>query len=186
MLRDLHAGAQIQILNRKENTVTQAEVLQVTPPAPQFNVQVTPNGVMPPRQVMSMRVRWNGREAVFSNLFADVVSSESSDGNGIVVCQDEAALLNELKSSKANVDYLIANHDSFVKQSEWYDAQITMRDPVRNAEAQGARQVEAIRKEFGGIIGEQNAKIDGLTEALGNLTSLLQQSLAGGNKKGKE
>ena len=80
MLRDLHAGAQIQILNRKENTVTQAEVLQVTPPAPQFNVQVTPNGVMPPRQVMSMRVRWNGREAVFSNLFADVVSSESNDG----------------------------------------------------------------------------------------------------------
>jgi hypothetical protein len=42
---------------------------------------------------------------------------------------------------------------------------------------QNAKQVEAIKKEFGGIIAEQNAKID-------KLTSLLQQALA--PKKGKE
>jgi uncharacterized coiled-coil protein SlyX len=179
MLRDLHAGATIHILNRKENTITQAEVLQVTPPAPQFNLQVTPQGVMPPRQVLSMRIKWNGREVVLNNLYADLSAAESQDGNGIVVCQDEAALLNELKSSKANVDYLIANADNFKRQSEWYDEQITKRDPVRNAEMQSAKQVEAIKNEFSGILAEQNSKIE-------QLTALLQQALNGGNNKRKD
>lgn len=176
MLRELNAGATIQILNRKENSITQAEVLQVTTPTPQFNLQVTPQGVMPPRQVMSMRVRWQGREVVFNNIYADLTAAENQD-NGIVVCQDENALLNELKSTKANYDYLISHQDEFKRGSEWCDEQITMRDPVRNAEMQKEKQVEAIKKEFGGIIAEQNAKID-------QLTSLLQQALA--PKKGKE
>lgn len=176
MLRELNAGATIQILNRKENSITQAEVLQVTPPTPQFNLQVTPQGMMPPRQVMSMRVRWQGREVVFNNIYADLTAAENQD-NGIVVCQNEEALLNELKSTKANYDYLISHQEEFKKGSEWCDEQITMRDPVRNAEMQNAKQVEAIKKEFGGIIAEQNAKID-------QLTSLLQQALA--PKKGKE
>lgn len=176
MLRELNAGATIQILNRKDNTITQAEVLQVTPPTPQFNLQVTPQGMMPPRQVVSMRVRWQGREVVFNNIYADLTAAENPD-NGIVVCQDENALLNELKSTKANYDYLISHQDEFKKGSEWCDEQIMMRDPVRNAEMQNAKQVEAIKKEFGGIIAEQNAKID-------QLTSLLQQALA--PKKGKE
>ncbi len=176
MLRELNAGATVQILNRKENSITQAEVLQVTPPQPQFNVQLTPQGVMPPRHVMSMRVRWNGREVVFNNLYADLSSAECQD-SGIVVCQNEEALLNELKSTKANYDYLVSHKDEFKRGSEWCDEQITMRDPVRNAEIQNAKQVEAIKKEFCGIIAEQNAKID-------QLTSLLQQALA--PKKGKE
>lgn len=177
MLRDLHAGATVHILNRKDNTLTTAEVLQMTPPQPQFNFQLTPNGMMPPRQVLSMRLRWNGRDVVFNNLYADLASAECSDGSGIVVCQDENALLSELKSSKANVDYLIAHQEDFKKQSEWYEEQIDMRDPARNAEIQSARQVEAIKKEFSGIIAEQNSRID-------ELTSLLRQSL--GAKKGKE
>jgi len=148
----------------------------VTPPQPQFNVQVTPQGVMPPRQVMSMRVRWNGHEAVFNNLYADLSSAEYQD-SGIVVCQNEEALLNELKSTKANYDYLISHQEEFKKGSEWCDEQITMRDPVRLAEMQNAKQVEAIKKEFGGILAEQNAKIE-------QLASLLQQALA--QKKGKE
>ena len=105
-----------------------------------------------------------------SNLYADLASAECSDGSGIVVCQDEAALLNELKSSKANVDYLVSHHDDFVKQSEWYDSQITMRDPVKNAELQSAKQVEAIKKEFEEVVNAQNAKIN-------ELMSLLQKSL---------
>lgn len=148
----------------------------MTPPQPQFNVQVTPQGVMPPRQVMSMRVRWNGHEAVFNNLYADLSSAEYQD-SGIVVCQNEEALLNELKSTKANYDYLISHQEEFKKGSEWCDEQITMRDPVRLAEMQNAKQVEAIKKEFGGILAEQNAKIE-------QLASLLQQALA--PKKGKE
>lgn len=179
MLRELHTGATVQILNRKENTITQAEVLQVTPPQPQFNIQVTPQGVMPPRQVMSMRLRWNGREVVFNGLYADVTSAECSDGSGIVVCQDENALLNELKSTQANYQYLVEHLEDFKKGYEWCGSQIAMRDPEKRAEAQSAMQVEAIKKEFGGIIAEQNTKID-------QLTALLQQALSGNGKKGKE
>lgn len=181
MLRDLHAGATIQILNRKDNTISQADVLQVTPPTPQFNIQLTPQGVMPPRQVMSMRVKWNGREVVLNNLYADLSAAESPDGNGIVVCQDENAMLNELKSSKANVDYLIANQDDFVRQSKWYEEQIIQRDPVRNAEAQSAKQVEAFKEQFGGIIAEQNNKIEALAQSVEALVQAL-----GGKRKGKE
>lgn len=184
MLRDLHAGATIHILNRKDNTITQAEVLQVTPPSPQFNLQLTPNGVMPPRQVLSMRLRWQGREVVFNNLFADLSSAECADGSGIVVCQDDSALLNELKSSKANVDYLIDNQENFKKQQKWYEEQITMRDPVKNAEAQSARQVELIKQEFGGIIEEQNKKIDSQNKKIDDFMALLQNAL--GIKEGKE
>lgn len=184
MLRDLHAGATVQILNRKENTITQAEVLQATPPQPQFNIQVTPQGVMPPRQVMSMRLRWNGREVVFNNLYADLASAECTDGSGIVVCQDEQALLSELKSTKANFDYLVEHLPDFKKGSKWCEEQITMRDPVKNAEMQSQKQVELIKQEFGGILDSQNEKIEQLTNTVGQLTSLLQNSL--GIEKGKE
>lgn len=180
MLRDLKTGATIHILNRKENTISQAEVVQITAPAPQFNLQVTPQGVMPPRHVLSMRLRWNGRDVVFNNLFADQSSAECSDGSGIVVCQDDASLLNELKSSKSNVDYLVSNHDNFVKQSKWYEEQIAMRDPAKQAEIETAKQVEAIKSQFNDILAEQNAKID-------QLTQLLQSALNNGSgKKGKD
>ena len=93
-------------------------------------------------------------------------------------------MLNELKSSKANVDYLIDNQENFKKQQKWYEEQITMRDPVKNAEAQSARQVELIKQEFGGIIEEQNKKIDSQNKKIDDFMALLQNAL--GIKEGKE
>lgn len=181
MLREIKAGAQIQILNLKEFSITQAEVLQVTPPTPQFNLQITAQGVMPPRQVMSMRVKWQGREVVFNNLYADLTSSESNDGNGIVVCENEAALTNELRTAKSNFTSLIENQSYFKKGEKWCDDQIALRDPVKQAEMQNARQVEAIKSEFNGILAEQNTKIDALTNSVNTLLQAL-----GNQKKGKE
>ena len=177
MLRELRAGAQIQIVNLKDFTVSQAEVLQVTPPAPQFNMQITPQGVMPPRQVLSMKIRWNGREVTLNNLYADLTSSESNDGSGIVVCENDAAVANELRSAKANFTSLIDNQEYFKRGEAWCDEQLAMRDPVKKAEIQSARQVEAIKQQFEGVLAEQNEKID-------KMFALLQQSL--GTKKGKE
>lgn len=177
MLRELRAGAQIQIINLKDFTISPAEVLQVTAPIPQLNVQITQQGVMPPRQVMSIRVRWNGHESLFNNIYADQSSSESNDGSGLVVCENEAAVTNELRSAKANFKSLIDNQSYFEKGEKWCEEQITMRDPVKKAEYESARQVEAIKHQFEGILSEQNEKID-------KLSALLQQAL--GTKKGKE
>lgn len=180
MLRDLKTGATVQMLDLKELSVSQAEVVQVTPPVPQMNIQVTQNGVMPPRQLMSMKVRWNGKEALLNNVYADVSSSESSDGSGLVVCENETALLNELRTGKSNFKSLIDNHAYFERGMAWCEEQIAMRDPVKQAEMQSQRQVEEIRRQFEGIVSEQNAKIDGLTETLKSLVQAL------GTKKGKE
>lgn len=181
MLREIKAGAQIQILNLKDLSITQAEVLQVTPPTPQFNLQITAQGVMPPRQVMSMRVKWNGKEVVLNNLYADLTSSESNDGNGLVVCENEEALTNELRTAKSNFTSLIENQSYFKKGEKWCDEQIALRDPVKQAEMQSARQVEAIKQEFNGLLAEQNTKIDALTNSLNTLLQTL-----GTTKKGKE
>lgn len=180
MLRDLKTGATVQMLDLKELSVSQAEVVQVTPPIPQMNIQVTQNGVMPPRQLMSLRVRWNGKEALLNNVYADVSSSESSDGSGLVVCENEAALLNELRTGKSNFKSLLDNQGYFERGMAWCEEQIAMRDPVKKAELQSQRQVEEIRRQFEGIVSEQNAKIDGLTETLKSLVQAL------GTKKGKE
>lgn len=179
MLRELRAGAQIQILNLKDFTISPAEVLQVTPPTPQFNVQLTPNGVMPPRQVLSMRIKWNGHEVTLNNLYADLTSSESNDGSGIVVCENDDAVTSQLRTAKANFTSLIENQAYFKKGEKWCDEQITMRDPVKQAEVQSARQVEAIKQEFNGLLSEQNTKIDALTNSLNTLL----QALGEGTKK---
>jgi hypothetical protein len=71
MLRELRTGATIQILNLKDFSITPAEVLQVSATTPQLNLQITQQGVMPPRPLMSIRVKWNGREALFNHLYAD-------------------------------------------------------------------------------------------------------------------
>ena len=184
MLRDLKPGATIHILNLKDLSVSTASVMQTTHPVPQLNLQVTSQGVMPPRQLMSISVKWNGNESVFNNLCADLSSSESSDGSGLVVCETEDALTDEMRSAMAKFDSLIENQPYFHKAKDWLCDQLAMRDPVKKAELQNAKQVEAIKKEFGGIISEQNAKIDELTSVVSQLTTLLQQSSA--TKKGKE
>lgn len=182
MLRDLRPGATVRILNIKDFTISQAEVLQTTAPTPQLNLQITQQGIMPPRQLMSVKVRWNGKEALFNNIFADLPSSESNDGSGLVVCENEDALTNELRTAKANFASLIENQSYFKKGEKWCDEQLMMRDPVKQAEVQNAKQLDAIRQEFNGIFAEQNNKIDALTDSVKSLL----QALAGNNEKGKE
>lgn len=189
MLRDLRPGATVRILNIKDFTISQAEVLQTTAPVPQLNLQITQQGVMPPRQVMSVKVRWNGKEALFNNIFADQPSSESNDGSGLVVCENEDALTNELRTAKANFASLIENQSYFKKGEKWCDEQLMMRDPVKQAEVQNAKQLDAIKQEFNGMLAEQNKKIGTLTDNVSTLTdsvNSLLQALAGNINKGKE
>ena len=188
MLRELRTGATIQILNLKDFSITPAEVLQVSATTPQLNLQITQQGVMPPRPLMSMRVKWNGREALFNNLFADQSASESNDGSGLVVCENETAVTNELRTAKANFASLIENQPYFEKGRDWCEAQITMRDPVKKAEYESAKQVEAIKQQFESVINEQNEKISALTDNVSTLTDSVKSLLQalGGNKKGKE
>ena len=124
---------------------------------------------MPPRPLMSMRVKWNGREALFNNLFADQSASESNDGSGLVVCENETAVTNELRTAKANFASLIENQPYFEKGRDWCEAQITMRDPVKKAEYESAKQVEAIKQQFESVINAQNEKIDSLTDSVKSL-----------------
>lgn len=171
------------MLNLKDFSISQAEVLQVTSPTPQLNLQITQQGVMPPRQLMSIRVKWNGKEVLLNNIYADQSSSESNDGSGLVVCENDTSLTNELRTAKANFASLIENQSYFEKGRDWCEEQITMRDPVKKAEYESARQVEAIRQQFEGIVSQQNAKIDTLTNSVNSLL----QALGGMNtKKGKD
>ena len=164
------------VLNKKEKTIGTAEVLQAVPAQPQF--QYNANGIMPPRQTVAIRARFNGKEMVFNNLFADQVSCEDNGGNGIVVCESKDALVSELKAFKMNNDNIVSRIDEFKENSSWCDEQLLQFDPVKQAEAQNAQQVEAIKKEFAEILNAQNAKID-------KLTSLVSEAL-GGSSKGKE
>lgn len=178
MLRDIRIGATLFVINKKEKTIGQAEVLQIAPSTPQF--QYSPNGgVMPPRQTIAIRARFNGKELVFNNLYADQSSCEDSGGNGIVVCENKDSLLAEIKAFKTNNDNIISRMDEFKENSKWCDDLLTELDPVKQAEAQNAQQVEAIKKEFAGILSQQNAKID-------ELKSLVSQALGGSSSKGKE
>lgn len=164
------------ILNKKEKTIGQAEVLQAAPSTPQF--QYNTNGIMPPRQTIAVRAKFNGKEMVFNNLFADQASCEDNGGNGIVVCENKEALVAELKAFKMNNDNIISRIDEFKESSSWCDEQLLQYDPIKQAEAQNAHQVEVIKKEFAEILNAQNAKID-------KLTSLVSKAL-GGSSKGKE
>lgn len=176
MLRDVRIGSTLFVINKKEKSIGQAEVLQIAPSVPQF--QYNTNGIMPPRQTVAVRARFNGKEIVFNNLFADQMSCEDSGGNGIVVCESRDALVSELKAFKMNNDNIISRIDEFKENSSWCDEQLMQFDPVKQAEAQNAQQVESIKKEFADMLKDQNAKID-------KLTSLVSEAL-GGSPKGKE
>jgi HJR/Mrr/RecB family endonuclease len=63
-----------------------------------------------------------------------------------------------------------------------------LRDPVKKAEYESAKQVEAIKQQFESVINAQNEKIGVLTDNVSTLTDNVKSLLQalGGNKKGKE
>jgi glycine cleavage system H lipoate-binding protein len=62
-----------------------------------------------------------------------------------------------------------------------------LRDPVKKAEYESAKQVEAIKQQFEGVINAQNEKIGMLTENVSTLTESVKSLLqALAPKKGKE
>lgn len=176
MLRDLRIGSPIYILNKKEMSIEQAEVLQCAASAPaQFGM--FQNGNMPPRQTVDLRVRYGGKEIVFQKMFADLSSCEDVNGNGIVVCESKDSLLSEIKAFKMNTDNILSQREYYEKISRWCDEQIVGLDPVKQAEIQSAKQIEAIKNEFATMLNQRDSKIDELTR--------LVKSFVGGGK-GKE
>ena len=139
------------ILNKKEKSIAQAEVLQAMPSTPQFNTQFTPNGgLMPPRQTVSIRAKYNGKEVVFNNLFADLSSAEDNS-NGIVVCENKDTLLSEIKAFKTNNENILSQVDTFKDNVEWCDEQLVQLDPVRQAEVQNKHLTEIIEQQAADI-----------------------------------
>lgn len=146
MLRDLKIGAILYVLDKKERTIGEAEVLQAVLSMTQFQY----NPSMPFRQTMAVRARYNGKEVVFNNLFADQSSCEDN-GNGIVVCENKDALLAELKSFKMTNDNLVSRMEEFVENSKWCDEQLVQLDPVKKAEAESAKQFDDFKKDLADI-----------------------------------
>lgn len=165
MLRDIRQGATLFILNKKDLSREQAEVLQVVPSTPQFNY--APNGgvMTPPRQTVTIRARYNGKEVVFNNLFADLSSVEDTS-NGIVVCENKDALLAEIKAFKMNNDNIVSQIDVYKKNSSWCDEQILQLDPVAKAEVENRDLREIIQKQGEEILGLKS-DIKSLLESLG-------------------
>lgn len=164
MLRDIRQGATLFILNKKELSREQAEVLQVVPSTPQFNY--APNGgMMTPRQTVTIRARYNGKEVVFNNLFADLTSTEDA-ANGIVVCESKEALLAEIKAFKMNNDNIVSQIELYKNNSAWCDEQILQLDPVAKAEVENRDLREIIQKQGEEILGLKS-DIKSLLESLG-------------------
>lgn len=165
MLKDIRQGAVLYILDKKNRVIGNAEVMQnpVLMP-PQF--QYGQNGMIPQRQTMSLRIKYNGKESVLGGIYADVSSTESIDGSQIVICESKDALVSELKAFKIANDNIVENVDMYRDNSAWCDTVIAELDPVKQAEVQNAKQIEAIKDEFREVLKGYDEKFDKLTAAL--------------------
>ena len=184
MLRDVRQGATLFILDKKNRSIGRAEVMQqpVLSP-PQF--QYTQSGMIPQRQTMAVRIRYEGKEFVLDRIYADQSSAESVDGNSIVICENNEALVSELKAFKMSNDNIVANIDTYKDNSAWCEEQLVKLDPVKQAEIQSSKQVEAIREEFNGIVSQQNKKLEDVMSVVNGISEMLKSYIPNNDNGGK-
>lgn len=162
------------VLDKKEVKIGQAVVTNNVSQAPIYQ-----NTMMPPVQTVNISFKYDGRDITFNGANANGFSAEEI-GSGLVICENENALLAEIRAfNKAKRDVL-SQRERDEKIVAWCEEQESRLDPVKQAEASSKQQIEAIKKEFGEIVTSQNTKIDTLT----NSVNALLQAL--GTKKGKE
>lgn len=160
------------VLDRKNVELGRATITNIIP------MPTMGNPLMP--QSLNISFDYNGRNVTFTGVNINAVSADDNAGSGLVLCENEAALLGEIRNFGAYAKNILDQHEHYEKIVEWCGGQEAKLDPVKQAEVQSAQQMAVIENRFNEIIAKQNDKID-------MLTSLLQQAIGGGsNKKGKE
>ena len=160
------------VLDKKEMKIGQAVVTNNVQNMLQFNQQLQQV------QTVNLSFKYDGRDITFGGVNATAASSEEA-ASGLVVCESNEALLNEIKAYKTYNDTMIANLPNFEKNSVWCGEQILNLDPVEKVKAENEQQLNAVMGEFRSMFKEMKAENDELRSRLDALTS-------GSTKKGKE
>ena len=172
MLRDLRPGATLFVLDKKERKIGQAVVTNNVQNMLQFNQQ------MQQVQTVNLSFKYDGRDITFNGVNATAASSEET-ASGLVVCESNDALLNEIKAYKTFNDTMLAKQQYFEETSKWCSEQILTLDPVEKVKAENEQQLNTMMGEFRNMFNDlkaENAELRSRLDALGG----------GPNKKGKE
>lgn len=174
MLRDLRPGATLFVLDKKQRKIGQAVVTNNVQNMPQFTPQ------MQQTQTINLSFKYDNRDIVFVSVNATAASfDDASGGSGLVVCESNEALLNEIKSWRNYNEAMLAQQPYFKENSAWCESQMLELDPVQKVKAESQQQMNEMMSRFQQLFDAMKAENDDLRSRLDS------QDIQTTNKKGK-
>lgn len=145
MFQSLRAGTPFYVLHKNEPKIEVGEVLNVSPPMPQYDTTYRSGMLVPPRSVVDISIKIGDQTVRLEKIQAD---REVDDYNGMVVSANRTAILHEVQNvRKAHLRELdlMAQREKAVAEC---DSIINMLDPQMKQEAERDAEIKTLRQEM--------------------------------------
>ena len=144
MLSNLGQGALIYILDKNKPEIHTAEVVQVIPSIPNYNLKYQ-TGFLPKPSV-NIKATMDGSEVMFQNLPAD--SSIADDGNGMTVSENSELILKEINNLKQNSQRILEQTEFHKGMIIKCDELLIKLDPQKKADAERNKEIEGLKNQI--------------------------------------
>jgi hypothetical protein len=172
MLRDLRPGATLFVLDKKERKIGHAVVTNNVPNMPFGAYMAHP-------QTVNISFRYDDRDIVLTDVNATIASADDARGSGLVICESNEALINELRSYIAYNDDMASKQSYFEECSKWGKTQLAEIDPAQKMKSEYESQLNTLMGKYDEMFNAMKRENDDLRARLESIPSV-------GGKKGKE
>lgn len=164
------------VLDKKEGKIGQAVVTN--------NMQDVPYGAfMQQPQTMTLSFKYDNRDIVLTKVNATAASADDAMGSGLVVCESNDSLVNEVKAYVAYNEDMAAKKPYFEDRAKWGKSVLADIDPAQKVKAEYESQLQTIMSKYDEMFNKMKAENDDLRSRNDNLMSRLESR---DTKKGKE
>ena len=166
MFQGLRESSPFYILYKSEPRLEVGEVISVSSPVPQFgNITYQSGNLVPPKNVVDVKVSINGESVDFQKLPADA-SIADFGSNGIVVSESRDAIINEISGFKKASERVLADVERHKHVVTERDTMLTLLNPQLKREAEQAEEIENLKRGMSDLRGDMNDIKGMLAQAL--------------------
>ena len=169
MFQNLRKGTPLYVLHKQDATLEIGEVVSVTPPQAMYNHGYQNGQYTPPKMCVDIQMSINGKIINLQKLNADATIT---DENNMVVTDSRDAILTEIDILSKNSQKIVESCDYHKEIVTKCNSLVEELNPHIKKEAEQAKEINDLRKQ-----------VNGLSEDLGDIKSMLTRVL---NKKNKE
>ena len=144
MLSNLGQGALIYILDKNKPEIHTAEVVQVMPSMPNYNLKYQ-TGFLPKPSV-NIKATMDGNDVMFQNLPAD--ANIADDGNGMTVSENSDLILKEINNLKQNSQRILEQIEFHKGMVVKCDELLVKLDPQKRADAERNKEIEGLKTQI--------------------------------------